>query len=426
MSFDLDSIRAQFPALSIRDDGISRIYFDNPAGTQVSQSVVDRMSHCLVESNANVHGYFRTSQNVDALIDDAHDAMADLLNANSRDEIVFGQNMTTITLHMSRSIGRLCRAGDEIILSQMCHDANVSPWLLLARDLDLTVRWMPFNAETFEFDLEALDELLNERTRLVCFGGASNMTGTINDVKTICAKARAAGAWSYVDAVQSVPHVSTDVQDLGCDFLVCSPYKFFGPHQGTLWGRRELLESLEPYKVRPATTKLPGCFETGTMNHEGMAGTAAAVDYFAWIGESMATDFHEGNGQFEGRSKLVHAAMDCLFAYERDLAEHLIRGLGQLPGLHIHGITAPEAMNRRVPTVTFTIDNLAAETIASGLAERNIFVWWGDYYAIEVAKTLGIYESGAVRVGPVHYNSIAEVDQFLNSLEDLLPRANVA
>jgi len=426
VTFDLETIRAQFPALSIVDGGKPRIYFDNPGGTQVPQSVVDRMSRCLVESNANIQGGFRTSNLVDAIIEDAHQAVADLVNAPSRHEIVFGQNMTTLTFHMSRSIGRRLEPGDEIVLSRMCHDANVSPWLLLARDLDLNVRWLPFNPETFEYELEELDKLLNERTRLVCVGGASNMTGTINDVKSICARAREAGAWSYIDAVQSVPHVSTDVQDLGCDFLVCSPYKFFGPHQGTLWGRRELLESLEPYKVRPATGRIPGCFETGTQNHEGMAGTAAAVDYFAWIGETMATAFHAQNDRFEGRCKFVHAAMDCLFDYERGLAQHLIDGLRTIPGLHVHGITAADAMDRRVPTVTFTVDGMNPAEIAAALAEQNIFVWYGDYYAVEVAKTLGIYDSGAVRVGPVHYNSSAEIDSFLTSLQSITRRANVA
>ena len=426
MNFDLDAIRAQFPALSIADDGQPRVYLDNPGGTQVPQTVVDAMRRCLVESNANIQGGFRTSNLVDAVIENARQAVADLLHAPSRDEIVFGQNMTTLTLHMSRSLGRCFEPGDEIILSRMDHDANVSPWLLLARDLDLKIRWMPFDTDTYEFDLDLYDDLLTERTRLVCVGGASNLTGTINDVKSICAKARDAGAWSYIDAVQSVPHVSTDVQELGCDFLVCSPYKFFGPHQGTLWGRRELLESLEPYKVRPATSRVPGCFETGTQNHEGMAGTAAAVDYFAWIGETMAGDFHAANDRFEGRCKNVHAAMDCLFAYERTIAEHLIGGLRQLPGLHIHGITASDAMDRRVPTVSFTVDGLRPERIAQELAARNIFVWWGDYYAVEVANCLGIEDSGAVRVGPVHYNSIPEVDSFLNALEDLLPRADVA
>jgi len=427
LTFDLEAIRSQFPALSIIDGESPRIYFDNPGGTQVSQMVVDRMSDCLIQSNANIQGYFRTSHLVDALIEGAHEAMADLLNAQSGDEIVFGQNMTTLTLHISRSIGRCFKPGDEIILSCMDHDANVAPWLLLARDLGLEVRWMPFNTETFEFDLEKLDALLTDRTKLVCVAGASNLTGTINDIKAISARAHDAGAWTYIDAVQSVPHISTDVQDLDCDFLVCSAYKFFGPHQGMLWGRRELLEMLEPYKVRPASKKIPACFETGTQNHEGMAGTTAAVDYFAWIGESMAARYQEQNSHFEGRRKYVHAAMDCLFAYERDIAAHLINGLQQLPGVRIQGITAADAMDRRVPTVSFTVEGIASDVIAKQLAAQNIFVWSGHYYAVEVAKSLGIYDSGgAVRVGPVHYNSIAEIDQLLNALDSILRRANVA
>jgi cysteine desulfurase family protein (TIGR01976 family) len=308
----------------------------------------------------------------------------------------------------------------------MCHEGNIGPWLLLARDLGLKVRWLPFNTETFEFDLEKLDDVLTEKTRLVCVGGASNMTGTINDIKTITAKAHDVGAWTYIDAVQSVPHVSTDVQDLDCDFLVCSSYKYFGPHQGTLWGRREIMESLEPYKVRPAPEEIPACFETGTQNHEGMAGTAAAIDYFAWIGETMAGEYQERYGHFEGRRKYVHAAMDCLFAYERELAQHLISGLQQLPGVRVQGITGADAMDRRVPTVSFTVDGVSSDSIAESLAAQNIFVWSGDYYAVEVAKALGILESGAVRIGPVHYNSTDEVDQVLNALSDILPRANVA
>ena len=308
----------------------------------------------------------------------------------------------------------------------MDHDANVGPWLMLARDLGLQVRWMPFNTETFEFDLEKLDDILTDKTKLVCVGGASNMTGTLNDVRAISAKAHEVGAWTFIDAVQSVPHVSTDVQDLGCDFLVCSAYKFFGPHQGMLWGRRELLEMLEPYKVRPASEQIPACFETGTQNHEGMAGTTAAVNYFAWIGESMGGEYQQQNDHFEGRRKYVHAGMDCLFAYERDIAEHLINGLQQLPGVRIQGITAKDALDRRVPTVSFTVDGVASDSIASTLAAQNIFVWSGHYYAVEVAKALDIYAAGAVRIGPVHYNSTAEIDQLLNALDDVLPRANVA
>ena len=413
MSFDLDAVRAQFPALAITDDGQRRIYFDNPAGTQVPASVAEAMSDCLLTSSANLGGNFPTSDRADEIVASARSAMADFLNAPSHDEIVFGQNMTTITLHLSRSIGRLFRPGDEIILSRMDHDANVWPWVLLARDLELEVKWLPFDAGTYEFDLSVLDELLTDRTRLICVGGASNLTGTLNDMTAICERARAAGALTYIDAVQSVPHVATDVQAIGCDFLVCSPYKFFGPHQGVLWGRREVLEQLEPYKVRPAPANIPGCFETGTQSHEGFAGITAAIDYFAWIGRSMA-------GEKE-RPQALRAAMAMLFDYEKSLAEHLIAGLQAIDGVTVRGITSPDAMDRRVPTVSFSHSRVAPNVIAESLAKENIFVWSGHNYAVEVAKTLGIYESGGVvRVGPVHYNSESEIDECLEALGRIL------
>lgn len=427
MKYDIDSIRAQFPALAITDKGAARVYFDNPAGTQVSKRVAEAMTACLYETNANLGGYFATSERATKLTDEAHVAMADLLNAPSPDEIVFGQNMTTLTLHLSRSIGRRMQRGDEIILSRMDHDANVAPWMLLARDLGLTLRWLPFDTRTFEFDLSKLDDLITDKTRLICIGGASNMTGTLNDVRTVCRKARDAGALSYIDAVQSVPHVSTDVQDLGCDFLVCSAYKFFGPHQGILWGRRKILESLDPYKVRPAPAGIPGCFETGTQSHEGMAGTAAAVDYFAWIGETLAGDYHARNQRYSGRRRYLHAALDYLYDYEQGLARHLVDGLQQLPGVRVQGITEPLAMTRRVPTVSFIVDKVAPNEIAQALSRKNIFVWSGHNYAVEAAKSLGIYEQGgAVRVGPVHYNTVAEIDSLLVALEGILPRRNAA
>jgi cysteine desulfurase family protein (TIGR01976 family) len=421
MQFDLESVRSQFPALSMSDNGVRRIYFDNPAGTQVTATVADAVSDCLLKKNANIGGYFVSSTDADQVVESARVAMADFLNAPSPEEIVFGQNMTTITLHLSRSIGRMFGRDDEIILSQMDHDANVWPWVLMARDMGLKVKWLPFNKETFEFDLDVLDALLTDRTRLLCVGGASNLTGTINDVAGICAKARAAGAVTYIDAVQSVPHVATDVQEIGCDFLVCSAYKFFGPHQGILWGRRELLEQLEPYKVRPAPEAIPGCFETGTQSHEGIAGVAAIVDYFAWIGNTMARDYADRWSRFSGRRQAIHAAMDFLFDYERSLAERLIDGLMQISGVTVQGITAADAMQRRVPTVSFTHDSVASAAIAESLARQNIFVWSGHNYAVEVAKTLGIYETGgAVRIGPVHYNSHEEVDELLIALAGIV------
>jgi cysteine desulfurase family protein (TIGR01976 family) len=411
--FDLDAVRAQFPALTLTDNGKRRIYFDNPAGTQVPETVADAMSRCLLENNANAGGRFVTSQAADEIIESARAAMADFLNAETPDEIIFGQNMTTLTLHMSRSIGRLFQRGDEIILSRMDHDANVWPWVLIARDLDLEVKWLSFDTETFEFDLDRLDELFTSRTRLVCIGGASNLLGTINDVASVCARAKNAGALTYIDGVQSVPHVATDVQAIGCDFLACSPYKFFGPHQGVLYGRRELLERLEPYKVRPAPERYPGCFETGTQSHEGFAGITAAVDYFAWIGETMAGA--------TGRRDALNAAMHLLFDYEKILAERLIEGLLDINGVRVLGITDQAAFDRRVPTVSFTHARVAPGGIAQYLADDNVFVWNGHNYAVEVAKSLGIYETGgAVRIGPVHYNSVGEVDETLELLKKRL------
>ena len=418
---DIEALRAQFPALSKADGGRRRIYLDNPAGTQVPVSVAERMATCLLETNANVGGYFRTSQRVTTLMDEARQTVADFLNAPSSDEIIFGQNMTSLTLHVSRSIGRLMRPGDEVIVSQMDHDANVWPWELMARDHGLVVRRLPFDTQTYEFDLGRLDDLLNDRTRLVCIGGASNMTGTINDVESVCARARAAGAWTFIDAVQSAPHVATDVQRIGCDFLACSAYKFFGPHQGVLWGRREVLEQLEPYRVRPAPADPPGSFEPGTQSHEGIAGTAAAVDYFADVGRTVADDGGIAASGLRERTRLVHAAMRALFAEERRLAERLIRGLRDLPGTTIHGITASDALQRRVSTVSFTHSAHRPDTIARALAERNIFVWSGHNYAVEPATLLGLMSSGGVvRIGAVHYNTAAEIDDLLNALEDIL------
>lgn len=423
MSYDLEAIRSQFPALALTDNGTRRIYFDNPAGTQVPTGVAEAVTDCLLTKNANLGAYFTSSLDAGAVVQGAREAMADFLNAPSSDEIIFGQNMTTLTLHLSRSIGRLLRPGDEIILTKMDHDANVWPWAMMARDLGLEVRWLSFNTDTFEFDLEDLDEIISERTRLICVGGASNLTGTLNDVKAICSKARAVGALTFIDGVQSAPHVATDVQDIGCDFYVCSSYKFFGPHQGILWGRREVLEKLEPYKLRPAADELPWRFESGTLSHEGIAGIGATVDYFASIGSSMAGEYAGNWPQFSGRRQHVHAAMDLLLEYEKQLVVRLIDGLLDIDGVTIQGISDHGAMDRRVPTVGFTHNKIAPDAIAEEMARQNIFIWSGHNYAVDVVKTLGIHESGGVaRIGPVHYNSIEEIDELLDALSIFLSR----
>jgi cysteine desulfurase family protein (TIGR01976 family) len=421
MSFDLEAIRAQFPALALTDNGTRRIYFDNPAGTQVPLRVAEAMSDCLLNTNANLGGYFATSQEAGRVEQSARDAMADFLNAPSSDEIVFGQTMTALTLHLSRSIGKTLRAGDEVLVSRMDHDANVWPWVMMAEDLGLEVRWLPFNTDTFEFDMDVVEQSISKRTKLVCIGGASNLTGTLNDVKSICSKAKAVGALAFVDGVQSAPHVPVDVQDIGCDFFVCSSYKFFGPHQGILWGRREVLERLEPYKLRPAPEELPWRFESGTQSHEGMAGITAAVEYFATIGATMAASHADNWMHFDGRRRDVHAAIDMLFDYEKSLAERLIDGLMSIDGIKVQGVTDKEAMDRRVPTVSFTHQSKQPNEIAAALAQQGIFVWSGHNYAVEVAKALNIYDTGgAVRVGPVHYNSLAEIDELLEVLHNIV------
>lgn len=408
---DLDSVRKQFPSLEISDKNGRHYYFDNPAGTQVPQVVIDRMSDCMVNASANVGGYFSSSLQAAEIAASARRAMADLLNAQSTDEVVFGQNMTSLTFHISRSIGRFLKPGDEIILTRMDHDANIEPWRLLARDCDLSIRWLPFETENFEFDLDKFEELLSSRTRLVCVGAASNLTGTVNDVDKICELTRDAGGWSYVDGVQSAPHILTDVRKTACDFFVCSAYKFFGPHQGILWGRREVLEQLAPYKVRPAPDSLPWSFEPGTQSHEGMAGTAAAVDYLASLSGEIGSE----------RREQLESAYEWIFGHEQRLARRLIDGLKEFEGVRICGISHPDAMLRRVPTVSFTHARHQPADIVRRLSAMNIFAWSGHNYAIEAARLLGIEESGGVvRIGAVHYNTLDEVDLVLDALESIL------
>jgi cysteine desulfurase family protein (TIGR01976 family) len=411
-AFSLDSLRAQFPSMSLKDGDKPRVYFDNPAGTQVPQRVIDRTLEALVNKNANLGGYFTTTVAAEALVNEAHQAMADFYHANSAREIVFGQNM-------SRCLGKRFSPGDEIVLSRMDHDANVSPWLLLAEDRGLTVRWMEFDPETYEFPEDALTKVLSPRTKLVAMGFASNCTGTINDVKHFARQAREAGALFYVDAVQLAPHVGIDVRDLGCDFLVSSAYKFFGPHQGILWSREALLEETFSYKVRPAGNDLPHKFETGTLSHEGMAGTLGAVEYLASFGGKPGASGKTYTHMSE-RGAAVHRAFDVFTDWEHHICNRLIAGLQGVKGLKIRGITSPNAVHRRVPTVSFTLEGHTPQALAKAFAERNIFVWSGHNYAIEPVTVMGLMDKGGVlRVGLAHYNTEAEVDGFLAALDQI-------
>jgi cysteine desulfurase family protein (TIGR01976 family) len=407
--FDIAGVRAQFPALALRDGTKGRIYFDNPAGTQVPQQVIDRTVETLVHKNANLGGYFKTTVDAEHMVNEAHQACADFYNAGSAEEIVFGQNMTTLTLHFSRCLGKRFQRGDEIVLSRMDHDANVAPWLLLADDLGLVVRWMDFDPESYEFPSDALTKVLSSKTKLLAMGMASNCTGTVNDVVAFAREAKAAGAIVYLDAVQYAPHYAIDVQELGADVVVSSAYKWFGPHMGVLWARKELLQQTFGYKVRAVGEELPHKFETGTVSHEGMAGCLGAIEYLEQFG-SGAT-----------RVLRLRSTWDQFADYERGITLQLIDGLRRVKGLTIRGVTSANAMHRRVPTVSFTVDGVHPEKLARHFANENIFVWSGHNYALEPINRMGLMDKGGVlRVGLAHYNTAVEVDQLLGSLNRAL------
>ncbi len=417
MSLDLPTIRQKFPALRRQ-----AIFLDNPGGTQIAQPAIDRMLEYLTRHNANHGGAFPTSQESDAVIDQARLAVADFLNAADPREIVFGANMTSLTLHISRSIARTWKAGDEIVVTRLDHDANITPWALAARDCGVQVRHVDFHPEDGTLDLQALEAALEHKPRLLAVGYASNALGTINPLEKIIPLAKEAGAWVYVDAVQYAPHGPMDVQRLGCDFLVCSAYKFFGPHVGMLYGRLELLEELEAYKVRPASNEPPGKFETGTQNFEGIAGVLGALEYLAWVGERFGGDYQEKYAaRFSGRRLHLKQAMSAIRAYEFELSRALLDVLEETPGVTVYGLTDRRQLEARVPTVSFTLKEWHPRQVAEALGERGVYVWDGNYYALAVTERLGLEESGGmVRVGPVHYNTEEEIHQFGEVLRNIV------
>jgi cysteine desulfurase family protein (TIGR01976 family) len=410
MSFPIDSVRAQFPSLATTDEGQRRIYFDNAAGTQVPQHTISRIVDFFHRFNSNTGVFNPTSVEVDALYEDAVNAMADFLGTSDPGEVLIGANMTTLTYQLSRSLAHQFSPGDEIIISQMEHEGNVSPWLQMAEDNDLVVKWLEFNRESWHTEPALLAPLLTERTRLLALNYASNLTGGVNDVKALTKMAQDAGAIVYVDAVQYASHRLIDVKDLNCDFLACSPYKFYGPHLGVVYGKRERLESLRAYKLRCASEELPFRFSLGTPAFELIAGLMGTLEYFQWLaGETGVTG--ERRQQFAG----AYAAMG---AHEDALSEQLLAGLVAIPGLTMQGAST---LTQRVATFSFTHDRHPASHIARQLSDAGLYCHWGDNYAFEVAKALDLDpHEGVLRLGLGHYNTQEEVDEALALIEGVL------
>ncbi len=413
MTLDNDLIRAQFPALER-----PAIFLDNPAGTQIAQASLQRITAYLTESNANHGGAFETSRRSDKVIDEARAAAADFLNASRPEEIVFGPNMTSLTFNLSRALGRRFKPGDRLVVTRLDHDANITPWTMLAEDRGLEVLWVDFHPEDGTLDMESLEAALAREPKLVAAGYASNALGTINPVARIVERAHAAGALVYLDAVQYAPHGPIDVGALGCDFLVCSAYKYFGPHVGVLYGKYALLDDLTAYKVRPAPADPPGKFETGTGNFEGYAGVLGALEYIEWVGATFGETYAEKyQGRYQGRALRFKQALSAIRAYEYELSRALLDVLAETPGVTVYGLTDQRRLEQRVPTVSFTLKGKHPRQAAEALDRAGIYVWDGNYYALSVTERLGVEESGGmVRVGPVHYNTIAEIERFGEAL----------
>lgn len=384
------------------------VYFDGPAGTQVPQSVADAVSDYLLRHNANTHGAFATSRETDALMDDAHAAVADLLGANYSDLIAFGANMTSLTFALSRALARTWEPGDEVIVSHLDHDANFSPWVLAAQDAGAIVKEIGVNVEDCTLDMDDFRSKLSSKTKLVAVGCASNAVGSINPVAEITRLAHEVGALVFLDAVHYSPHAPIDVSDWGCDFLACSAYKFFGPHVGILYGKRMLMETLRPYKLRPAPENLPGRWMTGTQNFEGIAGVVAAIEYISQIAGGSGT-----------RRDQLQASYAKIVAYEQTLSAQMLNGLAAIPEVKVYGITDTKRLGERLPTFSIRHQALPPKRLAQYLGEQGVFAWHGNYYALPLTEVLGLEPEGAVRLGMVHYNTPDEVTRVLDLLREL-------
>lgn len=420
-AWGVEQLRRRFPALQRLQGGEPLIYFDGPAGTQVPIEVADAVREGLLCCNANRHGYFETSRRVEAVCLQAQQAMADLLGAHDPECIVLGPNMTSMTFQFSRALAQSWKPGDEIVVSGLDHDANYTPWVLAARDAGVKVRSVAVRASDATLDMDDVRRQLSSRTVLMAVTAASNAVGSLTDIPRLADWVHAVGGELYVDAVHLAPHRAIDVNALDCDYLVCSAYKFFAPHVGVLWGRRQRLEELEPYKLRPAPSHLPEKWMTGTQNHAALAGVTAAVDYLA----SLASDASlAGLGPAPSRRQRLLAAFEWIEAYERSLVERLLRGLLQVPGCQVFGITDPQRFDWRVPTVSLRLSGWPSAALAEALAGEGIQAWSGNYYALPLTEQLGVEPDGMLRLGLMHYNTASEVDRVLEVLERLGSQAS--
>src|SRR5713226_58719 len=413
-AFDIAWVREQFPSLTLQYHRHGSAFLDGPAGTQVPKQVMDAVQYYFLGANANTYGTFLTSRRNDEMILSARAAMADFFNCDAN-EVVFGQNMTTITFALARAIGRELKAGDEVVVTTLDHDANVAPWRAL-EEKGIVIRQGDIRETDCTLDLDDLKRKITGKTKLVAVGYASNMVGTINPVAEITKLARAAGALMFIDAVHYAPHGLIDVKALDCDFLACSPYKFFGPHMGTLYGKRKHLEKFKPYKVRPATDLSPECWETGTQVQELIAGITAAVDYIAELGR-------RSDSTVKSRREALEAAYRATHQYETGLLTRLIEGLQTIPGMRIFGITDAKRFDERCSTLSFRLGDHNPTKIATFLGERGIFTWDGNFYALNLSERLSVEQHGGVlRVGLVHYNTMDEVDRLLAALREFVSR----
>ena len=412
--YPINRIREAFPGLNRETGGRNAIFFDGPGGSQVPNSVAKAVSNYLIHHNANTGMSFETSLETDRIISESLQACSDLLGASNPNEIIFGQNMTSLNIQLASALSRTWVVGDEVVVTRLDHDGNVRPWALAAEWSGATLRKIDVDPKDCTLDMESVLENITENTVLVALGAASNLSGTINDVRKIADIAHRFGAEVVVDAVHYAPHSLMDVEEMGCDYLLCSPYKFFGPHQGLLWGRAERMSNLPVAKLRVSSESMPFRWMTGTQSHEGMAGTMAAIDHIAWIGRE-----YSGNESLSRRSALI-SAYAAIEKHERALCLRMLEGLGEIEGLRIWGITDPDRIAERSPTISFTHPSINAGEIAKILASKGIFVWSGNFYALELTEFLNLEPEGVLRAGVLHYNTMREVEDFISEVKEIL------